>query len=108
MKINYLKSPPKGMPSTVKILGQKWRVRYSPNLCIERGLLGLCLSDKRMVLVDSEQAPESMVDTLMHEVIHSCIAMTPMANMDQEQNEALVRSLTPAFISLLRSNAKWW
>lgn len=99
---------PKGWPKEVQIIGQRWQVLYAQNLGDARGALGVTIPHERTILLDSSQARESMVDVLWHEVLHAIINMSPHWQLDSDSEEALVRTLSPGVVSVLRAVKPWW
>lgn len=99
---------PKGWPAEITIVGQRWQVLYSPNLASTKGALGLTDASQRTIILDLNQAEESLKDVLWHEVLHACINMGPAWNLDERLEESLVRQLTPAILGVLRSVKPWW
>lgn len=106
-EIKYVNAP-KGMPSSLKISGQVWTVKYACNLLQARNMYGITFPPKRLIVVDSLQHPDAMADTLLHEVLHMCLAVTPLHGMDDEQEEDVVRILEVGLSSVLKENKLWF
>lgn len=51
------------------------------------------------IAVDTEQGPDQLRDTLLHEVIHCCLGVLRL-----EPDEGLVEALTPVLLDALRAN----
>lgn len=100
--LRYVK-PPAGMPATVRVVSQRWRVKYVSNLITDRALYGQCIYASRLLLVDSTQALEVMKATLLHEVLHACID-----GRDCDSEERFVGCLEAPLLSFLRDNQRWW
>lgn len=100
-----LGQPPRGMPSRLEILSQRWRVAYSADLMANRGCWGMMMESDRMIIIDTVQSREAMIDTLWHEVIHAIVAMQ---RADPNNNEAFTSSMTVGLIDVLRRNRRWW
>lgn len=99
---------PKGFPSEVKSLGQRWEVVYSPNLQ-SRNLYGSADPGRHRILIDSAQAREAMVETLLHEICHVMIRNTHLSyELEYDEEERLVRALAPQILDMLRGNKPWW
>jgi hypothetical protein len=100
--------PFKGFPKkSIKVFGQEWEVHYVKGLMAEESVFGATSESKRAILIDADQSPESASDTLMHEVIHAMLAMSSV-ELDDKTEEALCRTLAPAFIDLVRNNKLWF
>lgn len=60
---------------------------------------------KLVIVVDPAQARSQLADTVLHESLHCLLALVG-ADMELEQEERLVRSLSPALLDWLRRNPK--
>jgi hypothetical protein len=99
---------PRGMPAEVRMLGQRWRVVYSPNL-LSRDMYGFADPAKHRILVDSSQSREGMIQTLVHELLHAAFHVGPISyEFDSDQEERIVRQIAPVLVDMLRSNRAWW
>lgn len=96
---------PRGFPREVNILGQRWRVKYSPDLYGDRSLFGTAIPRDRLIIIDSGQQRDSMADTLLHEVLHAIIATSGASCKHEEQ---IVAALAPGLVHVLRSNRRFW
>ena len=76
---------PRGFPRRLSLLRQEWEVHYAAEL---DHAFGLCSDDKRLILIAADQSPESMADTLTHEVIHAYDAMLRIG-LSEEQTVLL-------------------
>lgn len=57
------------------------------------------------ILLDPNQAPGSMRDTLLHECLHAVLEQTGIAHeMEGDEEERLVYRLAPALLGLIRRN----
>jgi hypothetical protein len=65
---------PGDMPSSVTILGQKYRVRYRTEIYNHprksSQLAGVVIFDNRLIIIDPAQPLFKMKQTLMHEIFH--------------------------------------
>lgn len=104
--LEYVEAPD-GFPGELVICGQTWTVKYATNVNEQRGWLGVTESKAREITIDTDQSRESMVDTLLHEVLHACFA-TVACDLDEEANERICGTLAPLLISVLRSTPPWW
>ena len=96
---------PYTLPELVRIFSQKWEVEYVEH--VEKGehLLGACDASRRKISLDTDQSEESMLDTLIHEMAHAAIAISPYSGMlSEEEEEKLVLWFTTTFISMVREN----
>lgn len=74
--------------------------------------LGICRADKNTIWICTDQGPESMRDTLWHELVHACHAYAPMAapvedKEDQEEN-AVLFATESAFEIINNAVSVWW
>lgn len=101
--------PPKGLPSKVTIASRRWQVRYSENLLDTRGLLGHSDLVRHIITVDSSQSFDGIRETLLHEILHCMISQTTLAiELGDEEEERIVRCLTPLIWDYLRNNQGYW
>lgn len=105
--LNFVK-PPKGFPSEVVLLGQRWRVAYANNLIDAHNLLGWTCGSERLIVCDANQDKQSLVDTLIHEILHVGFICSAVYDMDDDSAERVIRSFTPLVVSLLQGNEAFW
>lgn len=101
---------PVGFPARVQLgLGSWWRVEYATNLAATRNTLGECHAYSRLIILDANQDRESLRNSLMHEMLHALLSDSSEAvRLDCEDEEHLVRELTPRLLAALRGNSRWW
>jgi hypothetical protein len=99
--------PPRGMPGSVSIAGQVWRVEYVPGLAATSRVLGQTQDGDRLILLDADQAAESLKSTLWHECLHAMLAMAG-TDLDADVEEKVVSALETLLVSTLRANKPWW
>lgn len=59
---------------------------------------------QRVIAVNGSLSEQSQRETLLHEVLHAVIDQTGFRNLEKEEEEKLVASLSPPLLSVLRSN----
>lgn len=99
-KQNYL-------PDHVMIMGQRWAVKLVECIKNDPGILGLCDSENREILLRESLAPDCAVDTLFHEIYHAYSFTTPLRVHDKH-HEYLVQYFAAATVDILRGNKPWW
>lgn len=57
---------------------------------------------EQTIYLDKNQGSDQLADTLLHEVIHACLQ--PLFGMDDDTEEAFVRTLSPGLLDTLRRN----
>ena len=105
------------LPRQIKAFGQVWTVSMHAGLVIhpdkhhmeDEGyeVLGLTDSDQRAIVINSEQAKESMQETFLHECLHAMVASVALNRdllADDEDEERMVKRLAPALLLFLRDN----
>lgn len=66
---------------------------------------GCCNHAKLEIIIDPNQAPAMIQDTLLHETLHALTAMVGLTDeLSARREEAIVRRLTPALLHMLRTN----
>ena len=106
--MKYVKAP-RGFPTQITILGMRWRVLYSPDLLEREDNYGTTHYRRAEIAIDCTVDAQTMRRTLVHEVIHACLhANDSVAQMTQEGEERIVRSLMAPLMSALLDNAPWW
>lgn len=70
-------------------------------------LFGWSCERTQVIGLDPNQADGSKRDTLLHECLHQINVLTGLVvDWDREEEEKIVRRLTPALLDLLRRNPK--
>lgn len=90
------------IPRKIKLFSQTWHIRGSNPGEIPEDL-GQCRPDQLEILINPNQVPESMMQTLMHELIH-CIEQKSQLDMSERQVDLIALGL----IDLTRSNPGFW
>ena len=96
---------PRGFPSSLRLLGQRWSVSYAKNLLQVESAEGLTHKVKLQVIMDAGLPPDRMAETLLHELLHMCC---PTGKWDNDTEEDIVATLSPVLFSALRGNKGWW
>jgi hypothetical protein len=103
------KSPQK--PTELKIGHAVYSVVYDTvelNAAIrdhQEQLYGLTRPDQHKIIIDPDVSWYRLIETLMHEILHACWDLTNLAvHYKDEQEEEIVRSLSPILVSLLQQN----
>lgn len=86
------------LPTSIRILGQRWRIQYVPDLRDENGtkLDGLTSPATRTIsLCATGHATQAlMASTLVHEILHVILRVSGLNELMSEQmEEAMVRAL---------------
>lgn len=93
-------------PSSVRILGQTWKVLYVEDEPLRLGsdsAFGRTFLGKQTILVDVEQAESQKRDTLLHEIHHAILLMLGRHH-DPGDGESVVATISPVMLDVLRSN----
>lgn len=59
--------------------------------------------DRQLILLRTNQAPDYLADTVLHEVLHACLAHTPL-ELSEETEEHVCLVLAPALLDVMRRN----
>lgn len=96
---------PSGFPTSIRIHDQDWKVKYKKCITKEEFLLGACDHVEHTIYIDTTQSRETMVNTLLHEIMHVLFRLYPILEEDNEEvEEKLTLMLTNFVLSVLRSN----
>lgn len=93
-------------PKTLSICGNTWTVQYVEGLLGNWGLHGRTEPAQQVILIGTDQHPQQLARTLLHEALHACLASSSGHQLGYEHEEVLIRCLEPALLSLLRDNPK--
>lgn len=100
---------PEGLPSEIVLLHQTYLIFYVDNLTSVRNALGLSVFSDRMILIDTNQAHDSRVEVLAHEIIHCWCDLTGLRGwLGEEAEEHLVSVLAPMWLDTERGNNLAW
>lgn len=104
----------KGWPKKARINSRWWEIRYVPKthpvLQEEDDYnLGICDTLTKTIYIEDGQCPESMKDTLVHELMHAHFSTSPFLPMKgEEEEEAAVLWATEAFFQIERNLKSFW
>lgn len=96
-------------PRRVEVGPFRFRVRWSRKAthaaaCADGDLvLGSCSHRTETITVDPDQTPGMQRDTLLHECLHAVLGNSG-AQLEDDEEERLVRTLSPLLLDLLRRN----
>jgi len=95
------------LPKHLSIAPFSYTVREDKDACVSAGVLGYCLEDVEVILIDPLSSPGALRDTLLHESLHAIWGQTTLNKKysDEEEEEALL-ALSPRILSLIRDNPK--
>lgn len=91
------------MIKTLKVGGETYKITYD-KVCIDqdgnnnRGLTHLSF---HTIQVNTDASKQDIADTLLHEALH---CLWKHCNLIKDNEEAYIRSLTPAIIMLMKDN----
>lgn len=79
---------------SIDIKGQYWKIKYEPDIKDDDGnpCWGLCVYEKRTILIDSESGPRQQKKTLNHEALHALFAALHI-DLDPDLEERIVNSV---------------
>jgi hypothetical protein len=63
---------------------------------------GCVIFKDQTIYLDKKQGQDQLADTLLHEVMHACLQ--PLFGMEEDAEEAFVRTLAPGLLDTLRRN----
>jgi hypothetical protein len=90
------------IPKQFRLFSQTWTVRTAEPGEIPEDL-GQCRPDQLEILINPNQVPESLIHTLVHEVIHS-IEQKQQLEMTERQVDLIAMGL----IDLFRNNPNFY
>lgn len=91
------------MRRRAKIGAFTYDVRYDPKLQAVGGVLGTCLSDSLIILIDQNLPDEVEAETILHEVMHASWAQTGLRKrFGEEDEEFIIWQLSPLIFGFLR------
>jgi hypothetical protein len=84
------------IPKKLDVFGKRWTVVIEK---IEDGDYGMCKPAQSKIIVHPEQSPDSMRDTLLHEILHAVDI-----EMQTRMGERRVRLIATGLLAVLRQN----
>jgi hypothetical protein len=92
-------------PKTIRVGAFDYRVELEPTLAEKAGVLGLCVTDNITIYLDGNMPDPVEAETLLHEALHAMWTQTTLDKMyTDEQEEAIIHSLSPAIFLFLQEN----
>ena len=93
-------------PESFMLRGQVWKVEYVPDLKTDDGGTALGFADctTRVISINTDQHPDSLYETLLHEVFHAYFYSTPIPGVNAKLEEALCQHFATYVSDLLASN----
>lgn len=104
---------PNGLPSSVKVLGQTFTVRYRTHIYFKPNkksrLRGVVLYYDRIIVIDPDQSIHNMRQTLYHEMAHVYLRIwqeknTALRKLTAEQVEEVCDLFGDSFYDCLANN----
>ena len=105
---------PIGMPERTMVAGIPFTVETSPGIHIEDGdgddakhydVLGLCRSDAQVITIATEQGPDRLRETFLHEHLHAMFDAAGLRDtLTFDQDESVAKRLAPILLQFLRVN----
>ena len=109
------------MPTRTRIMGQVFKVRQTKTLTVHLhetsigegtedkettiDLLGMTDNDMQEVFLYTEQGPDKMRETFLHEHLHAMLTLAGISDQaDAEVEERIVKRLAPIMLQFLRDN----
>ena len=72
---------------------------------IRGGLYGETDRYKDTIKIRTEQSPDQMRETLLHEVLHVCFDVSGLSHeLEDDEEETIVRQLSPILLQALQDN----
>lgn len=87
------------LPRKVMILGRQYKIKSGKNLVFNnQKILGLCIPDDQLILIEKDQSEKSIKETLTHECAHAFLAISGIdQKLSDSENEVYAQLLT-AFV----------
>ena len=94
-------------PTKLRIGAYTYQVKMDPKLSEVANVLGTCLSDSLIILVDHNLPDELEAETLLHEALHAIWHQTSLAKKyNDEEEEYIVWQISPHIFRMLRENPR--
>ena len=95
-------------PKRLLISPHWYEVKTDPDLSTKGGVVGTCMTDTQVILIDDQLGSTTEIETVTHEGLHGAWHQTGLAkNYTDEQEEEVIWSLTPRIIAMLRDNPEY-
>jgi hypothetical protein len=83
-------------------------VTYDSLLSSVAGVLGACGTDDLKILMQANNPPDVMIETLLHESMHAMWAQTNLLKtFSSDEQEAIIYAMTPRIMAFLRDNPEF-
>ena len=83
------------IPDTFELFSETWTIRTGNDIEMATNN-GLCIADSNTILLNPNQTEESLIQTLVHELLH-CIEVKLDLEMTERQVDVLALSLRHLF-----------
>ena len=97
-------------PKQIKILNLTYEIRWvDRQIEAATDSHGFCDVSEQLIVVNGDQKPEAVADTLLHEIMHALFDALALAG--EQTEERLVRLLSTGLCTVLQDNpnfTKWW
>jgi len=90
-------------PTSIKVFGQKYKVRYDYE---SEENNGLCDPDKNTIHISPLMQDDKLFRVLMHEATHAVIAETPLHDRKRFNEEEVCDIVGFHFMDMLKDNPK--
>ena len=82
-----------------------YTIKYDKLLSSVAGVLGACGTDDLTMLMQADNPPDVMAETLLHEAMHAMWAQTNLLKMfSSDEQEAVIYAMAPRIMAMLRDN----
>tara|TARA_Y100001951_G_C11202667_1_gene218071 strand:- start:155 stop:469 length:315 start_codon:yes stop_codon:yes gene_type:complete len=99
-----------GLPKHLKILNLTYQIRWvDRQIETATDSHGFCDTSEQLIVVNADQNPEALADTVLHEINHALFSA--FAITGEVPEERIVRLLATGVCTVLRDNpdfTKWW
>ena len=96
---------PNNRPTSIKIFGQRYKVRYD---YVSDDNNGLCDPDNNTIHISPSMQDDKLLRVLMHEITHAVIAETPIHDKKRFNEEEVCDIVGFHFMDTLKQNPKLW
>ena len=96
---------PNNHPTSIKIFGQKYKVRY--DYASEENN-GICEFDINTIFIKPNLPDDKTLRILAHEITHALICQTPLAARKRFNEEEVCDIVGFHFMDMLKDNPKLW
>jgi Zn-dependent peptidase ImmA (M78 family) len=97
-------------PKQIKILNLMYQIRWvDRQIEAATDSHGFCDVSEQLIVVNGDQQPQAVADTLLHEITHALFDALALAG--EQTEERLVRLLSTGLCTVLQDNpnfTKWW